>query len=138
MIIRFERDFECGGCCVVDSQVCSPIWMALGDLMVSRFSQSSVSLASSHRYDDEDCDSSISSRRKDSEAASSSIYGNDSTTERAATSMAYLPQTVVLRELRHDASEASALLGTSDGIVLAPKWRLKERVSFAIVTLLVD
>lgn len=110
--------------------------------MVSRFSQSSVSLASNHRYneDDDDCvssahgDSSIPSRRKDSEATSS-IYGNG-TEERdataTATSMAYLPQTIVLREVRHNASEASAPLGTSDGIALAPKWRLKERVSYRI------
>lgn len=98
--------------------------------MVSRFSQSSVSLVSNHRYDDDDCVSSHDdgdSRRKDSEAKSSS-YGNG-TTERAATSMAYLPQTIVLCELRHDASEASAPLGTSE-ITLVPKWRLKERVSF--------
>uniref|UniRef100_A0A0D3C2Q2 Raptor N-terminal CASPase-like domain-containing protein n=2 Tax=Brassica TaxID=3705 RepID=A0A0D3C2Q2_BRAOL len=49
--------------------------------------------------------------------------------------MAYLPQTIVLRELRHDASEASALLGTSEGIVLAPKWRLKERMKTGCVAL---
>ncbi|CAN6809952.1 unnamed protein product [Brassica oleracea] len=110
--------------------------MALGDLMVSRFSQSSVSLASSHRYD-EDCLSSShgdSSRRKDSDATSS-IYGNGTTERASATSMAYLPQTIVLRELRHDASEASALLGTSEGIVLAPKWRLKERMKTGCVAL---
>ncbi|KAG2298613.1 hypothetical protein Bca52824_035085 [Brassica carinata] len=33
--------------------------------------------------------------------------------------MAYLPQTIVLRELSHD--------GIPEGIVLAPKLRLKER-----------
>ncbi|KAH0891124.1 hypothetical protein HID58_053553 [Brassica napus] len=110
--------------------------MALGDLMVSRFSQSSVSLASSHRYD-EDCLSSShgdSSRMKDSNATSS-IYGNGTAERASATSMAYLPQTIVLRELRHDASEASALLGTSEGIVLAPKWRLKERMKTGCVAL---
>ncbi|CAN7002417.1 unnamed protein product [Brassica rapa subsp. trilocularis] len=121
--------------------------MALGDLMVSRFSQSSVSLASNHRYnedDDDDCvsssahgDSSVPSRTKDSEATSS-IYGNG-TEERdataTATSMAYLPQTIVLREVRHNASEASAPLGTSDGIALAPKWRLKERMKTGCVAL---
>ncbi|KAG2272536.1 hypothetical protein Bca52824_067091 [Brassica carinata] len=121
--------------------------MALGDLMVSRFSQSSVSLASNHRYDeeDDDCvsstahgDSSVPSRRKDSEATTSNIYGNG-TEERdataTATSMAYLPQTIVLREVRHNASEASAPLGTSDGIALAPKWRLKERMKTGCVAL---
>ncbi|KAL0744122.1 hypothetical protein Bca4012_085635 [Brassica carinata] len=117
--------------------------MALGDLMVSRFSQSSVSLASNHRYDDdeEDCVSSSthggdSSRRKDSEATSS-VYGNG-TEERAtntATSMAYLPQTLVLSQVRHNASEASPPLGTSDGIVFAPKWRLKERMKTGCVAL---
>ncbi|RID64173.1 hypothetical protein BRARA_E03129 [Brassica rapa] len=121
--------------------------MALGDLMVSRFSQSSVSLASNHRYneDDDDCvsssapgDSSVPSRTKDSEATTSSIYGNG-TEERdataTATSMAYLPQTIVLREVRHNASEVSAPLGTSDGIALAPKWRLKERMKTGCVAL---
>ncbi|KAG7576530.1 WD40 repeat [Arabidopsis thaliana x Arabidopsis arenosa] len=111
--------------------------MALGDLMVSRFSQSSVSLVSNHRYD-EDCVSSHDdgdSRRKDSEAKSSSSYGNASTEGAAtATSMAYLPQTIVLCELRHDASEASAPLGTSE-IALVPKWRLKERMKTGCVAL---
>nr|5WBI_A Chain A, Regulatory-associated protein of TOR 1 [Arabidopsis thaliana]5WBJ_A Chain A, Regulatory-associated protein of TOR 1 [Arabidopsis thaliana]5WBK_A Chain A, Regulatory-associated protein of TOR 1 [Arabidopsis thaliana]5WBL_A Chain A, Regulatory-associated protein of TOR 1 [Arabidopsis thaliana] len=111
--------------------------MALGDLMVSRFSQSSVSLVSNHRYD-EDCVSSHDdgdSRRKDSEAKSSSSYGNGTTEGAAtATSMAYLPQTIVLCELRHDASEASAPLGTSE-IVLVPKWRLKERMKTGCVAL---
>lgn len=105
--------------------------------MVSRFSQSSVSLVSNHRYD-EDCVSSHDdgdSRRKDSEAKSSSSYGNGTTEGAAtATSMAYLPQTIVLCELRHDASEASAPLGTSE-IVLVPKWRLKERMKTGCVAL---
>lgn len=102
--------------------------MALGDLMASRFSQTSVAVISNH-YDDyapshgEDAGDSASLRR-DSETASSS-YGNAAVT---ATSMAYLPQTVVLCELRHDAFEASIPTGPSDS-GLVSKWRPKDRVS---------
>lgn len=45
----------------------------------------------------------------------------------AATSMAYLPQTVVLCELRHEAFEACVLSGPSDS-GLVSKWRVKDRV----------
>lgn len=45
----------------------------------------------------------------------------------AATSMAYLPQTVVLGELRHEAFEACVLSGPSDS-GLVSKWRVKDRV----------
>ncbi|XP_019058409.1 PREDICTED: regulatory-associated protein of TOR 1-like isoform X3 [Tarenaya hassleriana] len=108
--------------------------------MVSRLSQSSVSVVTN--YDDDcdssaasshhDGDSSIASRRRDSEAASSS-YGN-ATTAYATTTMAYLPQTVVLCELRHDAFEASAPLGPSES-GLVSKWRLKERMKTGCVAL---
>ncbi|CAH8391318.1 unnamed protein product [Eruca vesicaria subsp. sativa] len=111
--------------------------MALGDLMVSRFSQSSVSLASNH----DDCVSTHGdSRRKDSEATSS-VYGNGveegDATATTATSMAYLPQTIVLCQVRHNGSEASASLGNSESIVLAPKWRIKERMKTGCVALVV-
>lgn len=102
--------------------------MALGDLMASRFSHSSAALVSNHL---EECYSShddvdLSSQRRDSETASSS-YGN--ATSIAATSMAYLPQTIVLCDLRHDAFEVFPPAGPSDSGLLS-KWRPKDRVSF--------
>ncbi|KAM1038344.1 hypothetical protein ACFX13_033774 [Malus domestica] len=103
--------------------------MALGDLMASRFSQSSVVVysqlddcASSH--DDGD----LSSQRRESETASSG-YGNAT-----ATSMAYLPQTVVLCELRHYAFEACVPTGPSDS-GLVSKWRPKDRMKTGCVAL---
>lgn len=100
--------------------------MALGDLMASRFSQSSVAVVSNHL---EECGSSqedgdLSSQRRDSDVASSS-YGN--ATASTTTSMAYLPQTVVLCEFRHEAFEASLPAGPSDS-GLVSKWRPKDRV----------
>ncbi|KAI4353507.1 hypothetical protein L6164_002452 [Bauhinia variegata] len=107
--------------------------MALGDLMASRFSQSSVVVVSNHL---DDCvstheDSDLSSQRRDSEAASSS-YGNAGVS--TTTSLAYLPQTVVLCELRHEAFEASVPLGPSDS-GLVSKWRPKDRMKTGCVAL---
>lgn len=95
--------------------------------MASRFSQSSVVVVPNHL---DDCASShedgdLSSQRRESETASSS-YGNATAT--TATSMAYLPQTIVLCELRHDAFEACVPVGPSDS-GLVSKWRPKDRVS---------
>ncbi|GMP51430.1 hypothetical protein CsSME_00017657 [Camellia sinensis var. sinensis] len=100
--------------------------MALGDLMSSRFSQSS-SAVSNHldecsNHDDMDF---VGQRRdRDFDTASSS-YGNVTTT---ATSMAYLPQTIVLCDLRHEAFEDCVPAGPSDS-GLVSKWRPKDRVS---------
>lgn len=95
--------------------------------MASRFSQSSVAVVSNHL--EEECvssheDGDLSSQRRDSETASSS-YGNATTA--TATSMAYLPQTVVLCEFRHEAFEACLPTGPSDS-GLVSKWRPKDRV----------
>lgn len=108
--------------------------------MVSRFSQSSVTVVTNHRYDDDCTSTSAASVHDDGrmsiiaspriDEVASSGYGNVTTI--TATSMAYLPQIVVLRELRHDASEAATPLGPSD-VVQAPRWRLKERVSFRLI-----
>ncbi|XP_021622522.1 regulatory-associated protein of TOR 1 isoform X1 [Manihot esculenta] len=108
--------------------------MALGDLMASRFSQTSVPVMSNHCDDyasshGEDARGS-SSQRRDSETASSS-YGNAAIT---TTSMAYLPQTVVLCELRHDAFEASEPTVPSDS-GLVSKWRPKDRMKTGYVAL---
>ncbi|GAB2272105.1 Regulatory-associated protein of TOR 1 [Dionaea muscipula] len=113
--------------------------MALGDLMASRFSHSSVSVSNhldecSSREDGE-------FRRDFSDAASSSgVYGNATTTAStittAATSMAYLPQTVVLCELRHDAFEASTSSGPAE-VGLVSKWRSKDKMKTGMVALVV-
>ena len=103
----------------------------------SHFDDCASSSSSSYALDDGD----FGSRRRDSEASSTAAaaaasggYGNA-----AATSMAYLPQTVVLCELRHDAFEASEPAGPAvNGLV--SKWRPKERVRdfyIIIVSLLV-
>lgn len=102
--------------------------------MAFRFPQSAVV---SNHFDD--CGSSqdyadLLSQRRDSDTASSS-YGNATVTSIATTtgndatsSMAYLPQAIVLCELRHDAFEASTPTGPSDSGVVS-KWRPKDRVS---------
>lgn len=102
--------------------------MALGDLMASRISQSSLAVVSNHLDDcasNHDDDGDLISLRRDSEVASSS-YGNAAVT--TATTMVYLPQTIVLCELRHDAFEACLPAGPSDS-GLVSKWRPKDRVS---------
>lgn len=102
------------------------IWMALGDLMASRFSQSAV--VSNHLNDD--CGSAHDEidLRRDSDTASSSYTNNATvTTITTTTSLAYLPQNVVLCELRHETFEASTPSGPSDS-GLVSKWRPKDRV----------
>ncbi|KFK24674.1 hypothetical protein AALP_AA8G010200 [Arabis alpina] len=105
-------------------------------------SQSSVTVVTNHRYDD-GCTSTsaasshddgrmsiIASRRIDDDTSSN--YGNVTTI--TATSMAYLPQTIVLCDLRHESSEAITSLGLSD-IIQAPRWRLKDRMKTGCVAL---
>ncbi|MED6172180.1 Regulatory-associated protein of TOR [Stylosanthes scabra] len=116
--------------------------MALGDSMASRFSQSTVLLLPNHLADDyaaassssvaaayEDAD--LASQRRDSDSgtvtattSTSASYGGNA----AATSLAYLPQTVFLCELRHEAFEISVPVGPSES-GLVSKWRPKDRVS---------
>ncbi|KAF5747663.1 regulatory-associated protein of TOR 1 isoform X1 [Tripterygium wilfordii] len=111
--------------------------MALGDLMASRFQQSSVVAGvPNHLYNDcsgptnDDDGELLSSQRRDSETASSSYGGNAAT----ATSLAYLPQTIVLCELRHDAFEDGVSTGPSDS-GLVSKWRPKDRMKTGCVAL---
>ncbi|KAL2330582.1 hypothetical protein Fmac_018163 [Flemingia macrophylla] len=119
--------------------------MALGDLMASRFSQSTVLVVPTQNHHDDSTASSSSSavaaatnddadfpNRRDSEAAIASSSGNYA--GNAATSMAYLPQTVVLCELRHDAFEAAVPAGPSDS-GLVSKWRPKDRMKTGCVAL---
>ncbi|KAG5243161.1 transducin family protein [Salix suchowensis] len=127
--------------------------MALGDLMASRFSsQSPVALVSSHydhypsNHEDDandvarrdDNNTSNNYRDRDSDTASTSNYGGgnatESTTATTTNSTAYLPQTVVLCELRHEAFEASVPTGPSDS-GLVSKWRPKDRMKTGCVAL---
>lgn len=126
--------------------------MALGDLMTSRFSQSTVLVVPNHNHID-DSDSSTATtvssvaaaavnddgdfvafpQRRESEHAvvvSNSNVGYVN----AATTMAYLPQTVVLCDLRHDAFEAVVPTGPSDS-GLVSKWRPKDRMKTGCVAL---
>ncbi|PKI32453.1 hypothetical protein CRG98_047162, partial [Punica granatum] len=111
--------------------------MALGDLMASRFSQSSlVAFGSNHidRYDafasssNSNEDSDLVPHRRDSEVASNS-YANGGA--HATTSMAYLPQNAVLCDLRHEAFEACVPCGPSDS-GLVSKWRPKDRAACSL------
>ncbi|KAL8141036.1 hypothetical protein V2J09_007057 [Rumex salicifolius] len=93
--------------------------MALGDLMDSRFSQSSSAVSSQLIGDDCSSRDFVEFRRD---------------VETATTSMAYLPQNVVLCELRHDAFEACAPAGPADS-GLVSKWRPKDRMKTGMVAL---
>ncbi|KAL0426186.1 UNVERIFIED_CONTAM: Regulatory-associated protein of TOR 1 [Sesamum latifolium] len=120
--------------------------MALGDLMAaSRFSQSSAAVSNhldqvsaNGNYAREDGERSVYSvndinndtnARHLSETASTSYVAMTTTT-----SMAYLPQTVVLCELRHDGFEESVPSGPLDS-GLVSKWRPRERMKTGCVAL---
>ncbi|XP_050383493.1 regulatory-associated protein of TOR 1 [Argentina anserina] len=107
--------------------------MALGDLMASRFSQSSAAVVSNH-FDDCDSSHNDGDLRRDSETASSSYENATGGTGTTTTSMAYLPQTIVLCELRHDSFEARVPTGPSDS-GLVSKWRPKDRMKTGCVAL---
>ncbi|KAL6987936.1 Regulatory-associated protein of TOR 1 [Sarracenia purpurea var. burkii] len=99
--------------------------MALGDLMASRISQSSVASSnhlgecSTQEYVD------LVGQRRDRDSETGSSSQANSTTITIATSMAYLPQAVVLCELRHEAFEGCVPSGSLDS-GLVPKWRPKK------------
>ncbi|XP_022893501.1 regulatory-associated protein of TOR 1 [Olea europaea var. sylvestris] len=119
--------------------------MALGDLMAaSRFSQSTaavsnhlVEFSANGNHVEEDGERSLNSSnsigntnaRDLSETASSSYAVMTSTT-----SMAYLPQNVVLCELRHEGFEECVPSGPSDS-GLVSKWRPKDRMKTGCVAL---
>ncbi|CAA7389303.1 unnamed protein product [Spirodela intermedia] len=99
--------------------------MALGDMMALRLSHSSASVSShldeySGREDGE-------SQRKDPEA---STLSNSAT----ATSMSYLPHTLVLCELRHEGFEAFVPSGPPECGPVS-KWRPKDRMKTGCVAL---
>lgn len=106
--------------------------MALGDLMAFRYSQSSA-VVSSHSNDCSNYESvdSIRQRRDwDSETVGSTSYGN--ATNVSVTSMAYLPQTIVLCEFRHEAFEVCGPYAPPVRDLVS-KWRPKDRVSSGFI-----
>ncbi|KAK8556495.1 hypothetical protein V6N13_064525 [Hibiscus sabdariffa] len=117
--------------------------MALGDLMTSRFSQLSLAVSNhvtdgndnSGDYYEDAASADLASQRRDFDTASTSSYANAAASSvTVPTTMAYLPQTVVLCELRHAAFEASTPTGPSDS-GLVSKWRLKDRMKTGCVAL---
>ncbi|VFQ79513.1 unnamed protein product [Cuscuta campestris] len=111
--------------------------------MASRSSQSSATVASSHLEDytdqeDRETGSSNQNRIRDFLEAAHSSYGgsagNASTSMTKTTSMAYLPQTIVFCELRHDGFEECVPSGQLErGLV--SKWRPKDRMQTGCVAL---
>lgn len=117
--------------------------------MTSRFSQSTVLVVPNHNHIDDsdsattttvssvsaaandDADFGAVPQRREYEHAVVVSSGNVGYAN-AATTMAYLPQTVVLCDLRHDAFEAVVPAGPSDS-GLVSKWRPKDRVSFSLL-----
>ncbi|KAL1549078.1 Regulatory-associated protein of TOR 1 [Salvia divinorum] len=123
--------------------------MALGDLMAaSRFSQSTTAVSNhleeftengTHVEEDGErsvySSSSIANSNNNTNACdltetASSSYAEMTTT----TSMAYLPQTIVLCELRHDGFEDCIPAGPSDS-GLVSKWRPRDRMKTGCVAL---
>ncbi|KAJ4969879.1 hypothetical protein NE237_002978 [Protea cynaroides] len=105
--------------------------MALGDMMASRFSQSSVALSNHLDEFSSREDGDFGSHGRNWETASSSGAIAVGTT---MTSMAYLPQTVVLCELRHESFEACVPSGPSES-GLVSRWRPKDRMKTGCVAL---
>ncbi|GJT22245.1 regulatory-associated protein of TOR 1 [Tanacetum coccineum] len=115
--------------------------MALGDLMESRFTQSSSLNSSSHHLDDVVyVVNDVRVRDNDVESVVSSgnyVNGNGNGNGNGGgvtTSMAYLPQNVVLNELRHEAFEASTPSGPAESGIVS-KWRPKDRMKTGCVAL---
>ncbi|KAK1270551.1 Regulatory-associated protein of TOR 1 [Acorus gramineus] len=106
--------------------------MALGDLMASRFSQSSAASLSNHleEFSGREDEEKREAVEGISPPGSVSAFGGSTTT----TSMAYLSQTVVLCEPRHEAFEACLPSGPSES-GLVSKWRPKERMKTGCVAL---
>ncbi|KAK4776485.1 hypothetical protein SAY86_005173 [Trapa natans] len=114
--------------------------MALGDLMTSRFSQSSMVAFGSNHIDRFDAvasssngneDSELVSHRRDSEVAISSYANGEA---HGTTGMVYLPQNVLLCDLRHEAFEANLPCNPSDS-GLVSKWRPKDRMKTGCVAI---
>ncbi|KAH7672543.1 Regulatory associated protein of TOR protein [Dioscorea alata] len=110
--------------------------MALGDLMASRFSQSSSPSVSNHldEFSGREHSGDVGSaavQRREQEAA---VVTGVNPVEAATTSMAYLPQTVVFCDFRHEGFEDCVPLGPSES-GLVSKWRPKDRMKTGCVAL---
>ncbi|XP_072974981.1 regulatory-associated protein of TOR 1 [Typha angustifolia] len=103
--------------------------MALGDLMASRFSQSSASVSNHLDEFSEREDGESGGQRREPETATTAVVPTAATT-----SLAYLPQTVVLCEFRHEGFEDCVASGPSDS-GLVSKWRPKDRMKTGCVAL---
>ncbi|KAL6520870.1 Regulatory-associated protein of TOR 1 [Orobanche gracilis] len=121
--------------------------MALGDLMAASLFSQSTQAVSNHlneysengNHVEEDGERSVyssnriknsnSNARDISDTASSSLAAMTTTTD-----MAYLPQTVVLCELRHDGFEDCMPSGPADSGVVS-KWRPRDRMKTGCVAL---
>ena len=105
--------------------------MALGDLMASRFAHSSSVVVSNHSDEclnrQDDAELYRHSETPSTSGGEGNVNGYCSTSAITATSMVYLPQAVVLCELRHEAFEDSFPTGPAEN-GLVSKWRPKERV----------
>ncbi|RRT50232.1 hypothetical protein B296_00051887, partial [Ensete ventricosum] len=103
--------------------------MALGDLMASGLSGSSASV--SNHLDEfsgrEDGDAVTAAEGAEPEVATPAGGNLPVRASAAATSMVYLPHTVVLSDFRHEGFEDCAAVGPSDN-GLVSKWRPKDRV----------
>ncbi|WOG96096.1 hypothetical protein DCAR_0415426 [Daucus carota subsp. sativus] len=106
--------------------------MALGDLMASRFSQS-VTLVSNHL---DQCSVSVSEEVEERNGGDLEVVGGGfgDRSVVTVTSMAYLPQTSVLCEMRHEAFEVGVPAGPSN-TGLVSKWRPKDRMKTGCVAL---
>ncbi|XP_047316415.1 regulatory-associated protein of TOR 1 isoform X2 [Impatiens glandulifera] len=108
--------------------------MALGDLMASQFSQSLVPLTNhlEECLSRDEVDILGQRRDRDAENASTSIV--NATAATAPTSLAYLPQTLVLCELRHESFETYVPSGPSESGLIS-KWWPKDRMKTGCVAL---
>ncbi|CAL9769463.1 unnamed protein product [Musa acuminata subsp. burmannicoides] len=110
--------------------------MALGDLMASGLSGSSASV--SNHLDEfsgrEDGDGATAAEGSEPEVATPAGGILAVRASAAATSMVYLPHTVVLSDFRHEGFEDCAAVGPSDN-GLVSKWRPKDRLKTGCVAL---
>ncbi|KAK9734343.1 hypothetical protein RND81_04G133000 [Saponaria officinalis] len=125
--------------------------MALGDLVATRLSNSNSTVVVSNHLDDylssringdDVVNAEFRNRVAVEEAAATgsgtiiitSSNSGGSVSGNEATSMVYLPQTIVLCELRHEAFEISVPTGPAEN-GLVSKWRPRERLKTGMVAL---
>lgn len=108
-------------------------WMALGDLMAAPlFSQSSTASTTTPTIHADEFTSSREDGELEAAAAAAAAAGVNyaPTATTTTSSIAYLPQTVVLCDFRHEGFEEIVPLGTAES-GLVSRWRPKDRVSLS-------